>query len=122
MFKFATYSGIGNGRTRGRQVATLSIVKPLEVTRNKTAYPRQCRYIRHRCPGSSVRAAFAKTAARIFLTKIFTINGKLFSISDSVSRYASSSRALHSSSLSIRSIIALPYFFEYCADALAELF
>jgi len=24
MFKFATYSGIGNGRTRGRQVATLS--------------------------------------------------------------------------------------------------
>ena len=34
MFKFATYSDIGNGRTRGRQVATLSIVKPLEVTRN----------------------------------------------------------------------------------------
>ena len=122
MFKFATYSDIGNGRTRGRQVATLSIVKPLEVTRNKTAYPRQCRYIRHRCPGSSVRAAFAKTAARIFLTKMFTINGKLFSSSDSVSRYASSSRALHSSSLSIRSIIALPYIFEYCADALVELF
>ena len=53
---------------------------------------------------------------------MFTINGKLFSISDSVSRYASSSRALHSSSLSIRSIIALPYIFEYCADALVELF
>jgi hypothetical protein len=34
MFKFATYSDIGNGRTRGRQVATLSIVKSLEVTRN----------------------------------------------------------------------------------------
>jgi hypothetical protein len=39
---------------------------------------------------------------------MFTINGKLFSSSDSVSRYASSSRALHSSSLSIRSIIAPP--------------
>ena len=32
-FELATYSGIGNGLTRGRQVATLSIVKPLKVTR-----------------------------------------------------------------------------------------
>jgi len=61
---------------------------------------RQFRQILQRCIGASVRAAFAKTAARIFSTRKPTANGKASSIARSVSRYANSSRARNSSSLS----------------------